>query len=46
MAMYSSLSKHVGSRMGNSLSNHSTVPELYLISMPLFAKKSAPNIRS
>ncbi len=41
MERYSSLSKYFGSRMGNSLSNHSMVPELYLISMPLFARKSA-----
>ncbi len=32
--------------MGNSLSNHSMVPELYLISMPLYVRKLAPNIRS
>jgi hypothetical protein len=32
--------------MGNSLSNHSMVLELYTILMLLFVRKSAPNIRS
>jgi hypothetical protein len=32
--------------MGNLLLNHSMVPELYLMSMPLFVRKSAPSIKS
>jgi hypothetical protein len=46
MARYSLLSRRCGLRTGSSLSNHSMISELYLMSIPVLDRKSAPKMTS